>query len=203
MIFIDSVSRQVSGSVQEAGGDRLAFSPDSSHVYVHPGNIKIIDPTANRVMLAFPDPFALVPTMSVSKDGSISVTYESPETVDGFALSPDGSQIVTYTIDRSIDIDSGVENVRLATWDAKTGKYISEVRFSGENIHTIEFSPDGSLLAMGNRNEIWIWNTTIWQIKEKRSGHIGEIVDLAFTPEGTKLLSASRDGTLRVWSLEK
>jgi WD40 repeat protein len=203
MIIIDPISRQVSGSIQEAGGDRLAFSPDGSHVYVHPGSIKIIDPTANRVTLSFPDPFALLPTMSVSEDGSTNVTYESPESVDGFALSPDGSQIVTYTMDRAIDIDSGEENVRLATWDAKTGKYMSEVRFSGDLIQAIKYSPDGGLLAIGNRNEIWIWDTAIWQVKEKHSGHRGEIVDLAFTPGGTKLLSASRDGTIRVWSLEE
>jgi WD40 repeat protein len=182
----------------------LAFSPDGGHVYVYsPGRIKIIDPNANRITLAFPDPFGLVPTLSVAEDGGTRVTYESPEAVDGFALSPDGSQIVTFTMDRSIDLNSGAENVRLATWDAQTGKYGSEVRFSGDLIHAIEFSPNGNLLAIGNRNEVWIWNTAIWQVKEKYSGHAGEIVDLVFTPEGTRLLSAGRDGTVRVWSLGK
>ena len=128
------------------------------------------------------------------------MTYESPESVEGFALSPDGTQIVTYTLDRSIDADSGAENVRLATWDPKTGKYVGEVRFSGDLIHTMKISPDGKLLCLGNRNEIWIWDTANWQIKEKLVGHTGEIVDLAFDSQGTKLLSASRDGTIRVWS---
>jgi WD40 repeat protein len=203
--IIDSASRQIVSSIQDVGGDSLAFSPDVSHIYVNsPGSIKIIDTAAGRVTLTFPDPFALVPTMSVSPDGSVvRVSYESPGSVEGFALSPEGKQIVTYTLDRAVDTESGVENVRLATWDAKTGKYISEVKFSGDLIHTMRFSMDGKLLAIGNRNEVWIWDTSNWQIKEKLPGHTGEIVDLAFTSQGTKILSASRDGTIRVWSLEE
>ena len=201
--IVDTASMQIGQSVQEAGGDSLVFSPDRSHIYVNSsGRIKIIDTTAARVTLTFPDPFTLVPTMSVSADGSVTrVTYESPEAVEGFALLPDGTQIVTYTLDRSIDADSGAENVRLATWDANAGKYVGEVGFSGDLIHTMKISPDGKLLCLGNRNGIWIWDTVNWQFKEKLVGHTGEIVDLAFDSQGTKLFSASRDGTFRVWSL--
>lgn len=205
VIIIDPVSRQMLTSIPEAGGDSVAFSPDGSHVYIHSsGSIKIIDPTANQVTLTFPDPFALVPTISVAADGSIlGVTYESPEIVGGFSLSPDGSRIITYTMDRSVDVDSGAENVRLATWEEKTGKYVREVRFSGDLIHAIEFSPDGNLLGLGNRNEIWIWDTSNWQVRQKLEGNTSEIVDIAFPPQGRILLSASQDGTIRVWSLEE
>ena len=205
LTVIDTVSQQIIGSVPGAGGDSVVFSQDDNHIYVNSlGSIKIIDSAANRVTLTFPDPFALVPTMSFAADGSVlSVTYESPETVEGFALNPDGTQIATYTIDRSVDINSVAENVRLATWEAKTGKYVSEVRFAGDLIHTIKFSPDGNLLGIGNRNEIWIWDTANWQVKEKLAGHTGEIVDLAFTSQGKTLLSASYDGTIHVWALEE
>ena len=205
VILIDPISRQISASIQETGGDSLAFSADGSHLYVNSSeSIKIIDLTASQVTLTFPDLFALVPTLSVAPDGSITgVTYESPDRVEGFALTPDGTQIVTYTIDGIVANDSGAENVRLATWDTKTGKYVSEFRFAGDLIHVIQFSPDGTLLGIGNRNEVWIWDTSNWQVKKKLAGHTDEIIDLAFTPEGTNLLSASRDGTIRVWSLEE
>jgi WD40 repeat protein len=200
--LIDLLSRQISTSIPGAGGDHLAFSPDGSHVYNNSsGAIKIIDLTASQVTLTFPDTFALVPTLSVAADGSIlGVTHESPATIEGFALSPDGAQIVTYTIDRTLEDDSGAENVRLASWEAKTGKYVSEVRFSGGLIHAIQFSEDGNLLATGNRNEVWIWDTSEWQVKKKLAGHTSEIVDLAIISPET-VLSASRDGTIRVWSL--
>ena len=203
--IIDPVSRQISASIPGAGGHSLAFSLDGSHLYVNAsGSIKMIDLAASQVKLTFPDPFALVPTMSVSADGTVlGVTYETPETVEGFALSPDGSRIITYTLDRTAEVGSGIDNVRLATWDAETGTYVGEVRFSGELISAMRFSPNGRLLAMGNESEVWIWDTATWQVSEKRTGHIDDIVDLAFTPEGEKLLSASRDGTIRVWSLDE
>jgi WD40 repeat protein len=95
-----------------------------------------------------------------------------------------------------------VENVRLAVWDAKTGKYISETRFSAVSIQVMKFSLDGSLLAIGSSSEVWVWDAESWQLIKRFSGHSDLIEDLAFTPDGTKILSASRDGTIRVWPLE-
>lgn len=202
--IVDPVSRQVTTSVAGAGGNRLAFSPDGSHVYVNAlGSMKVVDTTANRVTLTFPDPFTLVPTISVSSDGTVlGVTYQTPESVEGFALSPDGSQIITHTMG-SVEGSSSTENIRLATWDAETGKYVGEVKFPGSVIRSIRFSPDGELLAMGNGTQVWIWDTATWQVTEKREGHIDDIVDLAFNPEGGSLISASRDGTVRVWALDE
>ena len=142
--------------------------------------------------------------MTVSEDGStVTVTYESPERVDGFALSPDGTQVVTYTIDRSVDTTSGVENIQLAVWDAKTGNYRREIRLSGGLIQTIRFSPDGKSLAIGSGNQIWMWDAADWQVEERFTGHVGDIVDLAFTPDGTGILSAGSDGTIRLWPVEQ
>jgi WD40 repeat protein len=205
VVLIDSLTRQVIRSIPEAGADGLTFSPDGSRVHAETsGRIKIIDPSAARVILAFPDPFTLIPTTSVSADGNIvSVTYESPEVVDGFALTPDGTQVVSYTIDRSLDSTTDTDNIRLAIWDAMTGKYSSEIKFAGELIHAIQFSPDGKLLAVGNGSEIWLWDTTRWDLKQKLSSHIGYIVDLAFHPNGTNILSAGSDGTIRAWTIEQ
>lgn len=207
--FIDVSSMRIEHFIQEANGRDLAFSPDGSSVYVNSsGRVKIIDSKANLVMLTFPDPFALVPTLSVDSDGNIvGVTYESPERVDGFSLSPDGTRIVSYTIERSLDASDDASarerNVRLAAWDATTGKYLGENSFSGDLIRTIVHSPERNLLAIGLGNEIWIWDTTGWQMQERLSGHVGSIVDLAFNHEGTRLISAGSDGTIRAWSLEE
>lgn len=203
MVLIDTVSRQVSASIPGAGGASLAFSPDGKRIYVYSvGSVKILDPVAKLITLRFPDSFALIPTMSVSADGSVvGVTYQSPEKVDGFALSPAAAYLVTYTIDRSADTASGAENVRLAIWESNTGKYRSEVKLSGALIRTIDFSADGKFLAVGVASEVWLLETTGWQVKEKFIGHTGDIVDLTFLPDGRKLLSAGSDGTIRIWPL--
>jgi WD40 repeat protein len=201
--LIDVASMRVGSSIQEANGRDLVFSPDGDAVYVNSsGSIKIIDTSANMVMLTFPDPFGLVPTLSVAADGSIvGVTYESPERVDGFALSPAGSRVISYTVERSLGAPGGGEPVRLAAWDANTGKLVSETRFTGALIRTISHAPARELLAIGNGAEIWIWDTASWQVQQKLIGHVGSIVALAFNSEGTKLFSAGSDGTIRAWSL--
>ena len=203
--FIDVSSMRIEQSIQEANGRDLVFSPDGRAVYVNTsGRIRIIDPQANMVMLTFPDPSTLIPTLSIASDGTVAgVTYAVPERVDGFSLSPDGSQIVSYSIDRSLDVSTTEENVRLAFWDAQTGKYLHETRFSGGLIRAIQHAPQRNLLAIGNDNEIWIWDTSNWQLQKRLAGHVGSIVDLVFNHEGTRLFSAGSDGTIRLWSLEE
>jgi WD40 repeat protein len=203
VIFVNPESMQVEQSIPLSSGDNLAFSPDGNFVYVStPFNIRVIDSDAGAVLLEFPDTSALVPTTTVAEDGTIlGVTYQTPDKVDNFALSPDGVQIVTYTVAQSLN--NGSENVRLAVWDAKTGKYLSETKFVGNFVEAIEVSPDGDLLAVGNNHEVWLWETASWHIAHKFSGHIDLVEELAFTSDGTKFLSAGRDGTVRVWSLEQ
>jgi COMPASS component SWD3 len=203
--LIEPVSMQIQQSIPETSVATLAFSPDGRHLYVHSStSIKIIDTSANRVTLKFPDPLSLVPTITVAEDGSlVSVTYETPDTIDDFALSPDGTQIITFTVDRSIDSNAGADNVRLATWDANTGKYLSEIRFGGDSIRAMKLSPDGHVLAIVNDAAIWVWDTANWQVIKELTGHTDLIEDLEFAPDGTKISSASRDGTIRVWSLEE
>ena len=213
IILIDTASMQVERSIPEASGDDLTFSPDGSLLYVRSSSsIKIVDPDAGRITLTFPDPVTLVPTIAFGADGNVeSVTYEIPDSVDGFALSPDGSRIFSYTIDRSAETDLGEENVRLATWDAITGKYLSEISFladselftSSDLVQTIKISPDGAWLASGYGSAIWLWDTTTWQVIKEFRGHISSTEDILFTPDGTRLLSAAQDNTIRVWSLEE
>jgi WD40 repeat protein len=203
VVFIDVSSMQIERSIPEAGGKNLAFSPDGGHLFIAtPFHITVIDTAAGTAILKFPDPSALVPTLTVSEDGNTSVTYETPDAVDNFTLSPDGASIITYTLDQSIDRNSGVENVRLVAWDAEAGKYLNETKFVGDFLGAMKLSADGSLLAIANDQEIWLWDTTSWQVIKRLTGHTDLVQDIVFTPDGRKILSASRDGTVRVWSLE-
>ena len=203
--LLNPVTMQIEQSLPEAGVTSLTFSPEEPYLYVHGSKtIKIIDTNANRVTLEFPNPVTLIPTISAAQDGSvIGVTYETPEAVDGFVLSKNGTQIITYTVSQIAAEASGEENIRLATWEANTGKYLNEIRFNGDSIQTMKLSSDGTLLAMANGNTIWVWNTENWQVVKSFSGHIDLVEDIVFSPDGVNILSASRDGTIRVWSLEE
>jgi WD40 repeat protein len=36
-------------------------------------------------------------------------------------------------------------------------------------------------------------------LSEKTNAHSGWVVSVAFSPDGTKIVSVSRDGTIKVW----
>jgi WD40 repeat protein len=202
VVLVDARSMQVESSIPEAGGKNLAFAPDGAHLFVAtPFRMSVLDTNAGAVTLKFPDPSTLIPTLTVAEDGSTGVAYETPDKVDNFALSPDGTRIITYTVDGAIGSSSGAENVRLATWEAETGKYLNETRFAGDFTGAMKLSADGSQLAIAIDHTIRVWDTKNWRVIKTLIGHSDIIQDLAFMPDGTNLISAGRDGTVRVWSL--
>ncbi len=62
-------------------------------------------------------------------------------------------------------------------------------------------SPDGSLLAVGSGRRIHLLSAESWDEVGLLSGHSNNVYALAFTPDGRRLVSGSRDRTLRIWDL--
>jgi len=42
--------------------------------------------------------------------------------------------------------------------------------------------------------------TLINRVAEKASAHSGSVLSVAFSPDGTKIVSGSEDGTIKAWS---
>ena len=66
----------------------------------------------------------------------------------------------------------------------------------------IAFSPDGAVLATGNKdNSVVLWDTHTHQpIGLPLRGHKQSVTDVAFSDDGDTLASASNDGTIILWS---
>ena len=69
---------------------------------------------------------------------------------------------------------------------------------------SVALNPDTSLVAVGRRDYvIELIETLRWQSVAELKGHRGHIGSLDFSRDGTKLLSKSDDGTMRVWKVER
>jgi len=103
------------------------------------------------------------------------------------SLSPDGTRVVSCGLDRVLwlwNLDDGS--------DRELGKTKSEV--------AALWSSDGSRFAAidGNNVRIWFADGTL----DRTFNHGAEVRVVAWTPDGSQITSAGRDGICRTWDLK-
>ena len=74
----------------------------------------------------------------------------------------------------------------------------------GENIHAISYSPDGKNILVGSgayeKGRLAIWDVESGQMVLELVGHRDCVNSVAYSPNGEYIVSASHDGTMRVWN---
>jgi WD40 repeat protein len=126
------------------------------------------------------------------------------------AFSPDGRRLAT-----------GSKEGTLKVWDVATWQPIRGLPGHTSGITSLSFSPDGRRLASSSQGgviEVWDRDAMSPQapgpivVPRPRSpswqgahepltlmGHTGSVNQVAFSPDGMQLASASADGTIKVW----
>lgn len=128
--------------------------------------------------------------------------------VNQIAVSPDGRRVLTVS-EKSIWI-----------WDALPGETrVSTLGHSGW-VGFARFSPDGSLIVTAEESDVstpawwsrdfarteparaaWIWNAHTGQRIAGPLQHDGGIISAQFSPNGKRIITASRDQTARAWDV--
>ncbi|MFN3918601.1 MAG: caspase family protein [Flavobacteriales bacterium] len=111
----------------------------------------------------------------------------------GFALSPDGNQMVIGNVDSTALIV-----------DTKTGKTIHTLKKHSQVVYTFDYSPDGSMVATagGDRN-IHLWDSKTGAFIKTIGRHREVLFDIKFSSTGKQLVSGSWDGSMIIWDLEE
>lgn len=68
------------------------------------------------------------------------------------------------------------------------------------NVHSVAFSPDGTLLAVGTAtSDVWLYDVPGGTPLLTCQGHSDAVWSVAFSPDGQTLVSSSDDQTIRLW----
>jgi WD40 repeat protein len=109
------------------------------------------------------------------------------------AFSPDGRRLAT----------GGEENT-VKIWDVQTGRDLHTLRGHNGEIYTVAFSPDNDgrwVASAGEDSAVKVWDSHTGKLVRSFRGHTGLVSSVAFSPDGQRLVSGSRDHTVKVWDV--
>jgi len=104
-------------------------------------------------------------------------------------------------------IMSGCFDGTVRMWDVESGKTILEINTGFNNIFTYGaiYSPDETMIATGGSNDseeefLKIWDAKTGKLVKNLKGHTKDVTCLAWTPDGSTLISGSSDHSIRTWN---
>jgi hypothetical protein len=114
---------------------------------------------------------------------------------------------LAFSFDGRLLASGGLERFT-RIWSVATGGLVGELdNATDDHVYALTFSPDAQVLATtgGNPsaftrdNSIRLWDVAGLRVRGGLLGHDTPVTDVAFSPDGTRIVTVSEDGSLRLW----
>lgn len=76
------------------------------------------------------------------------------------------------------------------------------VRFGKGKLNQVQYSPDGTRLAVASSIGIWLYDTATYKENALLTGHTEDVNCIAFSSDSRMLASGSSDKTVRLWNVK-
>jgi WD40 repeat protein len=191
----------------------VRYAPDGSVLASggRDGRVKLWDARTGRELRALEGHGGDVNMVAFSPDGALLASAGDDRTARvwdvrtgrvRFTLTGHPGRVysVLFSGDGRLVITAG-EGRGTCLWDARTGR--GEGSLPGEAVSSLALSPRGGRLVIACRDQPLRFYDLAARTFSQSPGprHRGQIDELAFSPDGETLASASRDHTGRLWSV--
>lgn len=205
----------------------ICFSPDERFILSASGYepLKIWDWRKSTRVQLLGDGQQDASCVAFSPDGTFAAAGFSDGTVkvwnksNGKLKFPFGKQLEDGANPVNKIVFSPTEDVLAAAysdnqikiWNLKTGRLQKILTGHTTEIESLDFSPDGKLLASCTKDpvikffdqklEFKVWDVSTGLEAFSLPGHLKSMTGLKFSPDGQRIASSSLDGTVKIWEL--
>ena len=203
----------------EHGLECVAYSPDSSIIATggHDSKVKLWDTSTGFCFVTFSQHEAAVKAIEfVGESGHALVSAALDGTVRAFDLvryrnfrvmtTPQPAQLLSLAVDGAgeVVVAGAMEPFEIYIWSLQTGRLLDVLTGHEAPVSCLAFSPTEPLLASGS----WDRTTRIWEIYKQSTpvdtfANSGDVLAVAFRPDGKELVSSALGGILHFWDVRE